>query len=156
MTYLGQQDVGLTDLPVGMWYHVLSRVYDVVSPQPTFASRVRVRLIFLLACTGWRENNFGDKMAGAKNRRKRKPLTARYGMSLKTGKIIQSVLIFQVMWTLSYITTFISHVQVLICLFIMSDNIEFIVKHKEFQKWKLPEWIHPWILIRCPHTKDHC
>ena len=50
----------------------------------TFAMMVSVRWILRLGCMSYRANSLGDRMAGAKNRRKMKPLTARKGVSWNT------------------------------------------------------------------------
>ena len=44
----------------------------------TFAISVSVRAVFLSAWLSRKKKSFGARMAGAKNRRNRKPLIARY------------------------------------------------------------------------------
>lgn len=54
-------------------------------PDSTLASSSRERPVWGSACWSRRANSFGVRMAGAKKRRKRKPLTARYFTSCGVG-----------------------------------------------------------------------
>jgi hypothetical protein len=59
------------------YIYILTHIYT-LTHKHTLASSSRERLVWGSACWSLRSNSFGVRMAGAKNRRKRKPLMARY------------------------------------------------------------------------------
>ena len=79
--YAGSEDDDVDDTGSGMDAAASALHCSAPAVTLTLAMMVSVRWILRLGCTSYRANSLGDRMAGAKNRRKMKPLTARKGVS---------------------------------------------------------------------------